>query len=302
MISARRPSSTSRYGFAIKSCFKRLDGQSKDVESRYVLNEEAVTLPATIRRERMLEFITDRQFVRVSELSDVFGISGVTVRADLDALDSSNVVRRVRGGAMARTQGINPERSFEESLSASSAEKALIGRAAAALVTSGMSVIIDVGTTTTAIARALVARTDLGQVTVITNGLNIALELEGARPGVTVIVTGGTLRRLQHSLVDPMASLLLERLHADLAFIGCNGVDVVRGVTNINLPETEIKRRMIASAERPVVVADGSKLGQTHLIRIADLSEIGSIMTGPSARADVVAELRRAGTDVIQVE
>jgi len=267
-----------------------------------VLNEEAVTLPATIRRERMLEFITDRQFVRVSELSDVFGISGVTVRADLDALDSSNVVRRVRGGAMARTQGINPERSFEESLSASSAEKALIGRAAAALVTSGMSVIIDVGTTTTAIARALVARTDLGQVTVITNGLNIALELEGARPGVTVIVTGGTLRRLQHSLVDPMASLLLERLHADLAFIGCNGVDVVRGVTNINLPETEIKRRMIASAERPVVVADGSKLGQTHLIRIADLSEIGSIMTGPSARADVVAELRRAGTDVIQVE
>ncbi|MGV8966741.1 MAG: DeoR/GlpR family DNA-binding transcription regulator [Cellulomonas sp.] len=261
-----------------------------------------MTLPASVRRERMLEMITDRQFVRVAELSDIFGISDVTVRADLDALDSSNVVRRVRGGAMARTRGMIPERSFEESLSASSAEKALIGKTAAALVCSGMSVIIDVGTTTTAIARALATRADLEQVTVITNGLNIALELEGARSAITVIVTGGTLRRLQHSLVDPMATLLLERLHADLAFIGCNGVDVVHGVTNINLPETEIKRRMIASAERPVVVAAGSKLGETHLIRIADLSEIATIITGPSAHADAVAELRRAGTDVIQVE
>ena len=266
-----------------------------------MLNEEAVILPASVRRERMLEMITDRQFVRVAELSDVFGISGVTVRADLDALDSSNVVRRVRGGAMARTQGINPEQSFEESLGASSAEKALIGQAAAALVTSGMSVVIDVGTTTAAIARALVARTDLEQVTVITNGLNIALELEGAKSDLTVIVTGGTLRRLQHSLVDPMATILLERLHTDLAFIGCNGVDVLHGVTNINLPEAEIKRRMIASAERPVVVAAGSKLGQTHLVRVADLAEIGSLITGPSARADAVAKLRRAGTDVIQV-
>ena len=290
------------YCFAIKSFPEPLDGQSKDVESGHVLNEEAVTLPASVRRERMLAMITDRQFVRVAELSDVFGISGVTVRADLDALDSSNVVRRVRGGAMVRSHGVSPERSFEESLTASSTEKASIGKAAAALVTSGMSVVLDVGTTTTAIARALVARDDLEKVTVITNALNIALELEAARSDLTVIVTGGTLRRLQHSLVDPMATLLLERLHTDLAFIGCNGVDVTHGVTNVNLPETEIKRRMIASAERPVVVAAGSKLGQTHLSRIADLAEIASIITGPSARADVVAELRRAGTDVIQVE
>ncbi|RYV50078.1 DeoR/GlpR transcriptional regulator [Pengzhenrongella frigida] len=250
----------------------------------------------------MLEMITDRQFVRVAELSDAFGISDVTVRADLDALDHSQVVRRVRGGAMARSRGIRPERSFEESLTAQAAEKKLIGESAAALVTSGMSVIIDVGTTTAAIGQALGARTDLEQVTVITNGLKVALDLETSHSDITVIVTGGTLRRLQHSLVDPMATLLLERLHADLAFIGCNGVDVIHGVTNLNLPETEIKRRMIAAAERTIVVADGSKIGQAHLIRVADLSEIASVLTGPSASAGSVAELRRAGIDVIQVE
>lgn len=267
-----------------------------------MLNEEAVHLPASVRRERMVEMITDRQFVRVGELSGAFGISDVTVRADLDALDHSQAVRRVRGGAMARSRGVRPEQSFEESLSASSAEKKLIGQRAAALVTSGMSVVIDVGTTTSAIGRALAARTDLAQVTVITNGLNLALDLESAGSEITVIVTGGTLRRLQHSLVGPMGTMLLERMHADLAFIGCNGVDVAHGVTNVNLPETEIKRRMIASAERTVVVADGSKIGQAHLVRVADLSEIASVLTGVSADADAVADLRRAGADVIQVE
>lgn len=131
-----------------------------------------------------------------------------------------------------------------------------------AMITSGASVILDVGTTTTtAIARALAARTDLDQVVVVTNGLNIALELEPAIPRFTVLVTGGTLRRLQHSLVEPLATVLLERIHADLAFVGCNGIDVEHGVTNLNLPEQEIKTRMIASASRAIVVADSSKVG-----------------------------------------
>lgn len=267
-----------------------------------MLNDEAVTLPATVRRERMLQMIIEREFVRVADLSEAFNISDVTVRGDLDALDHRQAVRRVRGGAMARPPAFKPEPSFEESSTASAVEKQRIGERAAAMVTSGMSVVIDVGTTTTAIARALAVRTDLEQVSVITNGLNVALELEPAMPGVTVLVTGGTLRRLQHSLVDPMASLLLERMHVDLAFIGCNGVDVAHGVTNINLPEAEVKRRMISSAARTVVVAAGTKIGQAHLIRIADLADVHTVITGGSAPAGALAELRRAGADVEQVD
>lgn len=267
-----------------------------------MLKEETEFLPATLRRERMLQVITDREFVRVTELADAFGISDVTVRADLAALESSHAVRRVRGGVMPPARSSRPEPSFEESLVEFAGEKQRIGEYAASLVTSGMSVLLDVGTTTTAVARALVARTELEQVTVVTNGLNIALELEPAMGRLTVVVTGGTLRRLQHSLVNPMATVMLDQLHADITFVGCNGVDPEHGLTNINLPEAEVKRRMIAAARRAVVVADGSKLGQAHLGRIARLADVHTLITGPSAPVHEVHRLRRAGLDVVQVE
>ena len=282
--------------------FKKLTHVSPVPEGGVVLKEETEQLPVTVRRGRMLQLIGDREFVRVTDLAEAFGISDVTVRADLAALATSHAVRRVRGGAMAPARGSRTEPSFEESLVEFSGEKQHIGRHAAAMVTSGMSILLDVGTTTTAVARALVAREDLEQVVVVTNGLNIALELEPAIGRFTVVVTGGTLRRLQHSLVNPMASLMLDRLHADLAFIGCNGVDAEHGVTNLNLPEAEIKQRMLASAGRAVIVADGSKLGQVHLGRIGRIDDVHVIVTGPSGPAHEIGRLRRAGVEVVQVE
>ena len=87
-------------------------------------------------------------------------------------------------------------------------------------------------------------------------------------------------------------------MHADVAFIGCTGVHPVGGVTNVNLPEADLKRVMVASATRAVVVADGSKLGRTHLGRIADLAEVSELITGESAEAGDVAALRDAGLPV----
>lgn len=265
-----------------------------------VLNEEIEALPVAVRRERMLALISERDFVRVADLAEAFGISDVTVRGDLAALETSRGVRRVRGGAIAPSATTLGERSFEESATELADEKSAIGAHVAAMVTSGSSLLLDVGTTTTAVARALVARTDLEQVTVVTNGLTVALELEEAIGRITVVVTGGTLRRLQHSLVEPLASALLERLRVDLAVLGCNGVDVEHGITNLNLPEADLKRRMVAVADRVVVVADGSKLGQVHLGRVAALDEVHQLVTGASAPAAEVARLRRAGLEVIR--
>ena len=259
-------------------------------------------LPVTIRRERMYQEIARRDFVRVSELADVFGISDVTVRGDLTALAATHAIRRVRGGAMAPARGALTELSLEQNRVEFAGEKQRIGERVAALVASGTSVLLDVGSTTTAVARALIARDDIDQVTVITNGLTIALELEAAMPRITVVVTGGTLRALQHSLVNPMATALLAEFHADLAVIGCNGIDPERGVTNLNLPEAEVKRTMIAAADRTVVVADGSKLGQAHLGRIARLDQVDLVVTGPSAPVREVERLRSAGVGVEQVE
>lgn len=243
----------------------------------------------------MLSLIAERGFVRVGELSETFGVSDVTVRGDLSVLEGTQGIRRVHGGAMPRVTGPLHELSFEEALESLAEEKRAIARRASALVEPGMSVIVDVGSTGMAVARELVRREDLYDVTVITNGLTIALELENAVPRMQVIVTGGTLRPLQHSLVAPLATVMFERVHADLAFIGCNGVDAVGGVTNINLPEAELKRDMVRASTRAVVVADGSKAARVHLGRIGALADFETVFLGASAPKTAVATLRKAG-------
>jgi DeoR family transcriptional regulator, aga operon transcriptional repressor len=259
------------------------------------------SVPAEVRRELMLALVAERNFVRVSDLSEAFGISEVTVRADLEVLDRRRVIRRVRGGAVPVSQRLRDEPSFEDSLGASAVEKQLIGKAAASLVQSGESLILDVGSTMTFIARSLVARADLKDLVVLTNGVNIALELESAIPRFSVVVTGGTLRRLQHSLVDPMARYLLRETNADTVFIGCTGVDAERGVTNINAPEAEIKKQMLASASRRIVVADGSKIGQVELAWVTEIAGIDLLITGPTAEPSALGLLRKRGLEIMVV-
>ena len=190
------------------------------------------------------------------------------------------------------------ERTFEEAMAQFSTEKAGIGRHAAESIRSGETVILDVGTSTTALARALVNRKDLTDVTVFTSSLTIALELEPAIPQISVVVTGGTLRPKQHSLVDPMAGFIFRNINAATAFIGCNGVHPEAGVTNVNLPEATMKQKMVSAAQRTVVVADGSKLGNISVVKIADLTNIDQLITGPSAPLEVVDELAGMGVAV----
>ncbi|MWV50792.1 DeoR family transcriptional regulator [Rathayibacter sp. VKM Ac-2803] len=249
------------------------------------------------RRVRMRLLAEQLGFVSVADLSDRLGVSVVTVRSDLDQLAGEGSVQRVRGGAIPVAERVG-ERSLEEGLAAASDEKAAIGREAASSVSSGQSVILDVGTTPLAIARALVARDDLRDVTVITNGLSTALALEPAIPRFTVVVTGGTLRPLQHSLVEPLASEVLERLRADVVFIGCTGVHPDAGITNVNLPEATLKRRMLHAASRRVVVADSRKLGVVDLGRVAATTEFDRLLTGQAAPDEIVRSLEGAGLAV----
>jgi DeoR family transcriptional regulator of aga operon len=261
---------------------------------------------AEVRQDRMAGIVLDEGFARVTDLAGRFGVSAVTVRADLTALEARARVRRVRGGAVPaggllgeRTPELPlGERPFESSQWEAPVQKSSIGVHAAAMLADGDTVILDVGTTTTAIARALVLRTDLRDVTVVTNGLNIALELEPAAPRISVVVTGGTLRPLQHSLVNPLGTVLLERLRASVAFVGCNGVDPEVGITNVNLPETEVKRAMLLAARRRVIVADGSKVGEVELAKVCDIEEVNLLITDPSADPEVLTEIAAAGCQV----
>jgi DeoR family transcriptional regulator of aga operon len=256
-------------------------------------------VPAELRQARTAELVESEGFLRVTDLADRFGVSTVTVRSDLTALESAGLVRRVRGGAVASGAGV-AEQPLETAAAVAARQKQAIGQRCASMVAHGDVVLLDVGSTTTAIAQALRDRTDLSDVTVVTNALNIALLLEPAAVAgrISIIVAGGTVRPLQHSLVNPYATLLLERLSAHLAFIGCNGVDVRGGVTNRNVAEGEIKRAMVAATRRSVVVADGTKLGEVEVARVCDLADVDLLVTDAGADPDVVANIRSAGLSV----
>ena len=258
----------------------------------------AGTMPAPLRQDRIVAIVDGAPgLVRTASLAAALGTSEVTVRQDLAVLDREARVRRVHGGAVRPGVG-SPERPFEETAVEHRAAKAAIGRAAAALVRSGECVVLDVGTTPAAVAEALVAREDLVDVTVVTNSLTTALALERAVPRFTVVVTGGTLRPLQHSLVAPFNGTVLPMIIADVVFLGGTGVDVEHGLTNVNLPETEAKRMLAATGRRTVVVVDGSKFGRAHIGVVRGLDDIDVIVTA-EAPSELVAHVRAAGVQVV---
>lgn len=260
-------------------------------------------LPVDVRRARLAALVDERGFIRVADAALHLGVSVVTVRGDLTALETQGELRRVHGGAMPRPAA-DRESPVERSAERDAAHKRAIGVAAAGLVASGSSILLDVGSTSLAVAHALVERAtrgDLRDVVVITNGLSTALALEPAIPRFTVVVTGGTLRPLQHSLVNPIAATVLDTLHVDTAIIGCNGVDAAGRVTNINLPEAEVKRAMLAASTSRVLVADATKFGATHLGRIGSLEEFGVVVTSGEPDPAVVEAIAAAGARLLSV-
>ncbi len=237
----------------------------------------------------------------MTDLARELGVSEVTVRTDLAALEADGRITRVHGGAMPRGLVAERESSLEQSRTRLTRAKRAIAAETATRVRSGESILLDVGSTTLAVAHALVDRADLDEVVIVTNGLAIALALEPAIPRFTVVVTGGTVRSLQHSLVNPLATTLLDDVHVDLAILGATGIDAAAGVTNVNLPEAEVKRRMVASASRRVLAADSSKIGQVHLGRVAALAELDELITDTEATDAALAPLRAAGLAVTTV-
>lgn len=252
------------------------------------------SLEATFRHQEILEVLHRDGRLQVRQLAEHFGVSTVTIRTDLEYLEQRGLLRRTRGGAVpAETKRF--ELPLEETRQVHAREKERIGRQAAALVRDGETIILDVGSTTTELAKALPP--SLKNVVVITSGLNIALLLE-SHPGITVIVTGGTLRPLQHSLVNPYGTLLLQEINADKAFIGCNGVHPDKGFTNTNLQEAEIKRAMMEAARETIVLADHSKLMQVAAARIGPLEAAHLLITDRKAKSEDLQMLRQRGLEV----
>ncbi|HWT96035.1 MAG TPA: DeoR/GlpR family DNA-binding transcription regulator [Terriglobales bacterium] len=249
------------------------------------------------RRQQMLDFIRAKDFVRVLDLAREFRVSEVTIRSDLDILARDGSVRRVHGGVVA-VLASRKETAFEERADSFAAEKRLIAKAAVDMLSSGDSVILDAGTTTMAIAHAIADRSDLSGLTVFTPGLNVALALERAIPRIQVVVTGGTLRPQQHSLVEPLNTLILQRVRATIAFLGCNGFDPELGVMAASLPDALLKQAIISAARRIIIVTDASKLSQSAVVSFCSYDAVDTILTAGPVDSDALAMVRDAGVHV----
>lgn len=248
------------------------------------------------RRGIIIEILNKQGRCRVVDLAQELDVSEVTVRQDLDIMEKQGLLRRTHGGAILSPK-ISYERSFQFEETSFRAEKERIGKAAAELVSDGDTIILDVGTTVTEVARNLISRKGL---TVFTNALNIALLLEDY-PAISVIVTGGTLRAKQHSLVNPYGRFILEKIHADLVFIGANGIEFKHGLTNVNIAEAEIKSFFIQAARRRVVVCDSSKVGNVALAKITGLDQVDLLITDDQADPEEVTRLKEVGLEVKMV-
>src|SRR6202142_542744 len=256
-------------------------------------------LPNLTQDERMqevLRLLETRDSLPVAELAQAFSVSEVTVRSDLSELARQGLVARVRGGVRALQRG-QSEVGFDLRLRIEADRKQAIARAAAALVDEGEAVALD--SSTTAYYLALELRTKR-ELVVVTNGLLIAAALADA-PGITVLVTGGTLRLSAMSLVGDLGTDVLRTTRINKGFLGARGLSLERGLMDLNPDEVRIKQEMADACEQVFGICDGTKWHRSALLSFVPVEDLAGVITDSSAPTAEVEAWRAAGANVITV-
>lgn len=255
--------------------------------------------PAQARRRQreLAERLARGEPVATTEMAERLDVNPMTIRRDLEALERSGLAVRCYGGAVPARR-ISFEFAFDERHRQRLESKRRIGNAAAGRVRGNQTVFLDTGTTTLETARALAGRGV--PFSAVTSSLVIASELWG-RDAVDLLLLGGRVRNGSPDLAGPATEVLLDRLTAHVAFLGSDGVDPERGFFAEDLETARVSERMVANAERVVVVADSSKLGRAGGVRFARREEVDEIITDREAARSVIASLRRAGVMVTAV-
>jgi DeoR family transcriptional regulator of aga operon len=245
------------------------------------------------RRQHILSLIQKQGRVLVDELSNDLDRSKITIRKDLDYLESKALLLRTHGGALPARAGALTDPTIQEKEELHHEEKVRIAKAAAAMVSDGQCIILDSGTTTTEIARAILS---LRGLTVITNALNIAADM--ARSDFEIILIGGTLRKNSLSVVGPLAEDVLKEMHADIVFLGVDGFDTKVGLTTPNVLGARVNRAMVEAAEKVVAVCDSSKFNRRSLSLIVGTSAIDHVITDSNLAPGEVKAIQDAGIEV----
>jgi DeoR family transcriptional regulator, aga operon transcriptional repressor len=250
------------------------------------------------RRRAILQLVRKKGSVAIEDLVRHFNVSAVTLRSDLGQLAREGALVRSYGGAM-----VHDEHTGDYPLTVKNTrnqtEKTRIAAAAARLVKSHQTVILDSGSTSAAVARAL-RQANLDSLTVITHALNIAQEFLNSSK-VSVIMIGGIMRHVSGSFVGPQAEQLLRPLHADHFFLGIDGLDNELDLSTPDLLEAQLNTVMMRISNETTVIADASKIGRRSLSVIGNLTGVRRLITDTRVSPEMVTKFREAGVEVILV-
>lgn len=246
------------------------------------------------RRGAIVSLLHENGKVHVKDLSKKFKTSEVTIRTDLKELHQRGLVFKSHGGAVLPDL-VRSEPTLSEKAVEHAAEKARIGAAAAELVKDGETIILDSGSTTHEIAKRIKDRQEL---TVITNGINIATELTGYR-AIQIILLGGIMRHGSLSIVGHFAEEMLSQLTADKLFMAADGCTLEFGISTPKFEESRINQAMVSIAREKYLAADSSKFGRNSLSRIVSLWEMNGVISDQSLTLEYQGEIQANGLQLI---
>lgn len=247
----------------------------------------------SFRQSEILELARAEGRVVVEELAQRFDVTLQTIRRDLSELADSGHLDRVHGGAVPRTGVSNL--GYEQRRRMNEAAKAAIARACAAEIPENCSIIMNLGTTTEAVARELLNHRN---ITVVTNNMNVANTLV-ANPGCEIMVAGGALRRSDGGLVGELTTQFFEQFKVDYAIIGVSALDPDGDLLDFDLAEVRVSKAIIRQARKVFLVCDHSKLDRSAPVRLASLGELTAVFTDQPLPAELQRKCAEWGTGVV---
>jgi DeoR/GlpR family transcriptional regulator of sugar metabolism len=233
------------------------------------------------RRSEIIRYLQENQRASTRRLSELFEVSEVTIRHDLNNLEEQGWIARVHGGAEI-TRQLQSEQSFSERQRLHLTEKISIAKAAAGLIEPGDTIILDSSTTVFHLTPYL---KELDKLRVVTNNLQVVAALSAAA-GIELVLLGGVVRNETASVVGPAAEEMLDRLNADHGFFGAAGLTVERGLTDADMREAQVKRAMVKATGQVTVLLDSSKFGQRAFATFAALAEVDHLITDEGIPAE----------------
>lgn len=247
------------------------------------------------RRQAILNLIREDGHAKVQKLSQIFKVSDVTIRQDLEILEEMGFVQREHGGAFLKDVGNFASTGSLANESVKTTEKQELAHKAASLIQEGESIILDSGSTTTELAKLM---TGMKNLNVITNSLNIAFIL-GSNPSINIIVSGGEFKAPTLSLTGDMAAATFKGLHVDKCFLATAGISADMQLTYPSLSDLVVKSAMIRAANKVYLLADSSKIGVSSFASLGRISLIDTLITDSKITKEQRQALRELNIDVL---